>query len=114
MKCRIYYNLQRKCLSVQTKVNGSWKVTKYVDAINLSDVKFKVSQAGRRRVLREKRKNVHAFIEGVEMNERVAQDTMGVFYNPYKYEKFFTGVKYVDKADFVAILGRTVLAVNPQ
>ncbi len=114
MKVRVYFNLHKKLLSVQTKVNGRWKVIKHVFNINLTDVKFKVSEAGRQRVLREKRKNVHAFIEGVEINDQVSQRAQNVTYNPYKYEKFTTGEKYVDKAEYAVIMGRTILAVNPQ
>lgn len=113
---RVYFNLHKKLLSVQAKVNGSWKVIKHVLNINLTDVKFKVSEAGRQRVLREKRKNVHAFIEGVEVDQPINQRAQNVTYNPYKYEKFTitTGEKYVDKAEYVVIIGRTILAVNPQ
>jgi hypothetical protein len=113
MKVRVYFNLHKKLLSVQTKVNGSWKVIKHVFNINLTDVKFKVSEAGRQRVLREKRKNVHAFIEGVEVDQPIDQRAQNVTYNPYKYEKFTTGEKYVDKAEYAVIMGRTILAINP-
>jgi hypothetical protein len=113
MKVRVYFNLHKKLLSVQTKVNGSWKVIKHVFNINLTDVKFKVSEGGRQRVLREKRKNVHAFIEGVEVDQPIDQRAQNVTYNPYKYEKFTTGEKYVDKADYAVIMGRTILALNP-
>jgi hypothetical protein len=85
--------------------------------IALSDVRFTVSEAGRQRVLREKRKNVHAFVEGVEsplygsINRKL---DCKVTYNPYKYEKFTTSEKYVDKAEYARIIGRTILAINPQ
>jgi hypothetical protein len=117
MKVRVYFNLHKKLLSVQTKVNGRWKVVKHVDKIALSDVRFKVSETGRQRVLREKRKNVHAFIEGEESSffDRVDLPLDSkVMYNPYKYEKFTTGEKYVDKAEYAVIMGRTILAINPQ
>jgi len=112
MKVRVYFNLHKKLLSVQTKVNGSWKVIKHVSDINLSDVRFKVSEAGRQRVLREKRKNVHAFIEGMEVDQQINQSAQKVTYNPYKYEKFTNGEKYVDKAEYAVIMGRTILAIN--
>jgi hypothetical protein len=94
-------------------VNGRWKVIKHVDRIDLRDVRFKVSEAGRQRVLREKRKNVHAFIEGEESSFYAYLDSK-VTYNPYKYEKFYNGKKYVDKAEYAVIMGRTILASNPQ
>jgi hypothetical protein len=95
-------------------VNGRWKVIKHTDSISLADVKFKVSEAGRQRVLREKRKNVHAFIEGMEIAELTEQIAQKVTYNPYKYEKFTNGEKYIDKAEYAVIIGRTILAINPQ
>ena len=53
------------------------------------DVKFKVSDAGRKRVLREKKKNVHAYVQGTIGNLHTAQSSAyNVTYNPYKYESF--------------------------
>jgi hypothetical protein len=62
MKVFVYRNLRRGCLSVRdTKTR---RVIAHVDEIFLRDVKFKVSKAGRERVLKEKQKNVHAGVEG--------------------------------------------------
>jgi hypothetical protein len=62
MKHRIYYNLHRKCWSVQEKIPGrGWIVIDHASEIMLEDVSFQVSEAGRQRVIRTKRKNVHAF-----------------------------------------------------
>lgn len=65
-KVEVYYNLHRKCLSVRSRITGPTygKVLAHVDHIVLRDVEFKVSEAGRRRVIREQRKNVHAVIRG--------------------------------------------------
>lgn len=41
------------------------KVIAHADAVMLSDVTFLVSEAGRQRVIREGRKNVHAGVHGV-------------------------------------------------
>jgi hypothetical protein len=64
MKVRVYFNLHKKMLSVQEKINGSWKVVDHVEQIWLGNAKFKVSEVGRQRVIKNKRKNVHAYIEG--------------------------------------------------
>ena len=56
----VYRNLHKKCWSVRQR----GKVKLHTDYICLKDVEFKVSQKGRERVLREQRKNVHAFIKG--------------------------------------------------
>lgn len=65
------------------------RVIKHARSLVLRDCKCKVSKAGRARVLREKRKNVHAGIEGTLVDQvpclRLAEQ---VTYNPYKYETF--------------------------
>lgn len=114
-RVRVYFNLRKKMLSVQEKINGSWKVVDHVEQIWLGDVKFKVSDAGRQRVIKNKRKNVHAFIEGVankSPEKLIPFDSIN--YNPYKLERFHDGQKYVDKAEFVYILGRRVYGINAQ
>lgn len=88
MKVRVYRNLHKRCLSVQAKVNGRWKVIDHVDQITLVDVSFRVSQAGRDRVLREKRKNVHAFVCGTVATFHIALQGRKVSYNPYKADTF--------------------------
>lgn len=67
------------------------RVIAHESLIVLTDAKFKVSEAGRQRVLREKRKNVHAVIEGTWV-EPGSIDMSGpnlvVLYNPYKFSTF--------------------------
>ncbi len=46
------------------KDKSTGRVIGYTESVNLEDVEFKVSEAGRQRLLREKRKNVHAFAIG--------------------------------------------------
>ena len=64
MEIRVYYNLHKRCLSIQEKVNGAWRVARYAEQCIVKNAKFKVSEAGRQRVLKEQRKNVHAAIVG--------------------------------------------------
>jgi hypothetical protein len=112
---RIYFNLHKKMLSVQTKVNGQWKVTAHQAAAFLKNVTFKVSESGRQRVLKEKRKNVHAFVTG-ELIEKLPDH--GKFdsarYNPYELEKFQSNGKYIDKADFAILNGRQLFVNNAE
>lgn len=55
----------------------------------LEDVRPKVSQAGRLRVLREGRKNVHAGLVGnLRSIKRRPFHGQPITYNPYKYETF--------------------------
>lgn len=87
---RVYFNLHKKVFSVQQKnEKGSWIVRGYASDIKLKDAKFKVSQAGRARVLREKRKNVHAFVEGF-VSEASIETPTKISYNPYKFDHFYT------------------------
>ena len=81
--------------------------------VEMSDCAFKVSEAGRQRVLRDKRKNVHAGIVGIvrtigENMDPLSRTAMRreanwvrhgghpaytpITYNPYKFSTFCTAV----------------------
>ena len=86
-KVFVYRNLHKNCFSVKCVKTGL--VIAHVDEIVLENVTFKVSQAGRQRVLREKRKNVHAGVQGTWVkNETAVSLKHSVTYNPYKYDSF--------------------------
>jgi hypothetical protein len=91
----VYYNLHRKCLSMRVK----GVVVDHPHAVVLKNVKFRVQPAGRAKVLKEKRKNVHAFVCGqlVETygptipwhgGKKIFSTDFQVVYNPYKYKTF--------------------------
>ena len=90
MKIRIYFNLHRKLFTVQHMTAKGWRVLRHAAEIHMHFPRFKVSEAGRQRVLREKRKNVHAFIEGIFTAPITvfAEDMEQVTYNPYKTDSF--------------------------
>lgn len=81
----VYFNLHRKCFSVRARDGADrGKVIAHVRGIVLRDVAFKVSEAGRQRVLRERRKNVHATVRGVVTSGGTVRRSMrGVTYNPF-------------------------------
>ena len=55
----------------------------------LFDAQFKVSEKGRQRVLREQKKNVHAYVVGTWVSEFVPRLPIKLAtYNPYKYSSF--------------------------
>ena len=93
-RVRVYRNLHKDCYSLQDAKTR--RVVGYADFVVLTDAKFKVSQAGRNRVLSENQKNVHATVEGTvscvgvkETNpEIITKGSVRVRYNPYKYETF--------------------------
>ena len=65
MLVKAYFNLHKKCWSViACEGEHKGRVIAHCDEMQLTDVNFRVSESGRRRVLREKRKNVHAFVIG--------------------------------------------------
>lgn len=66
MRVFVYYNLRRKLWSVKA-LNGPDKgrVVGHHDYVEVYSPFFKVSEAGRQRVIREGRKNVHAGVVGV-------------------------------------------------
>jgi hypothetical protein len=82
---KVYWNLHRNCYSVQQ--NGL--VVCHADKIELKNVTFKVSEAGRQRVLKERKKNVHAFVTGY-LDEQFADryHDIKIVYNPYEYDSF--------------------------
>ena len=117
-KVDIYFNLHKKTFSVRH--NG--RVIEHTDAIQLRDVKYIVNVSGKRRVRKEKRKNVHAFVRGYICDSAIFRDTTEWWmdspelqirdnssynryeakYNPYKYDSFVIGEndKPIHKSDY--------------
>lgn len=114
MKCDVYYNLHKKCLSVRHR----GKVIKHVISLSMENVKFVVSESGRNRVLKEKRKNVHAVVRGdiieYDSTDVNCDDSWKIIkYDPYKYPKFITeDDRYVNGAKFVRIFDKKILALE--
>lgn len=119
MKVFVYFNLHKGLWSIRAEEGPhKGKVVAHASQLSLSDCTFKVSEAGRQRVLREKRKNVHAGVHG-QLNRAQFENTKiddiafftpknineifrytrevfdkgllkfrKVMYNPYKYDSF--------------------------
>ena len=87
MRVRVYYNLHRKCLSVMDV--RTRRVVDHRKSVVMRDVTFRVSEAGRQRVLRTGQKNVHAFVEGtlVDRGRRFAGRRAS--YNPRLRDCFY-------------------------
>ena len=87
----VYFNLHRKLWSVRA-LDGPRKghVIAHKRGVVLQGVSPRVSQAGRERVLRERKKNVHAGLVGywVPFNTPITEHMVPITYNPYKYESF--------------------------
>ena len=113
-RVEVYWNLHKDCFSVRK--NG--RVVDYLygrDYLTLTDVKFVVQPAGRERVLRERKKNVHAFVRGhvthtCNEDKCLGGDNWGerevnITYNPYREGYFFvreTGMR-IDSADMALL-----------
>ena len=104
MKIRVYFNLHTNTFSVQEKKPNGWRVSRYAEFVCLRDAKFKVSQTGRERVIREGRKNVHAYVEGMLYNPEVmpnTEDLKRVRYNPLTMKYFTHRKTTIHTADYV-------------
>lgn len=97
MKVFVYFNLHRKLFSIKA-LEGPMKgrVVAHRHTVLLNDATFKVSEAGRQRVIREQRKNVHAGVSGTWYGDDVdgkatafiTVNGSAIMYNPYKYSTF--------------------------
>ena len=109
-KVRVYRNLHKKCVSVK---QGNL-VRCHARNVVLSDCKFIVSEAGQKRVREQGKKNVHAFIEGFVINERVGVigkvgdfgwDTC--YYNPYTTDHWVISTlpydEYVETSEYADV-----------
>lgn len=70
------------------------RVIRHSHRLMMADVRFVVREGGRQRVLRENRKNVHAFAVGYIVSSGIGTDRYGrlpvmIGYNPYNDRHFF-------------------------
>lgn len=98
------------------RTEKGWRLWKHVPRIEVFNVVFKVSQAGRERVLREKRKNVHAFIEGdyAGVTGVTGSNLRFVRYNPYLAGHFFDQdtKKPVKESSWAFVNEKGIMALN--
>jgi len=92
MRVEVYWNLHKLTWSVRDKRAG--RVIAHIPCLVLDDCKFVVRQSARLRVLRDRRRSVHAWVEGDldmepgSMSRTLPEPHERVTYNPYKYETF--------------------------
>jgi len=109
----IYRNLHKDCFSVRYK----GKVIAHSTSLLATGVTFSVSQAGRERVLREKKKYVHAYVVCDDW-EQIEPDALNVIdgevkYNPYKNETFEFGGCQIATAPHVLMKDNKVFLAYP-
>jgi len=99
-----YRNLHRACWSLKA-LSGEHKgkVIAHADDLILFGCELKVSEAGRQRVLRERRKNVHAGVVGLisHMDAANHHGKRKLSYNPYKAPSFTVNDEPVGMATHV-------------
>ena len=89
-RIRAYYNLHRKCFSVQDYQSGL--VIEHTYQLFVTNAMFVVRKSGNERVKQEGKKNVHAFVNGIRTKYR--QGMMPDFashkvrYDPYTMDYF--------------------------
>ena len=108
-KVRVYWNLHKKCWSIQDAKSGLVIDHRY--DITLEQAKFVVRKGGQKRVREEGKKNVHAFAIGYLMSskQRSYHDWDRVKYDPYTDNYFMHKGEDHDKwneipRDFVGII----------
>lgn len=86
----VYRNLTRGCWSVRDHATG--RVISYLHHVYLVGATFRVSKAGRARVLSSGHKNVHAGVDGYlvprDPTRPTEQVLLEVTYNPYISDTF--------------------------
>lgn len=103
-RVRAYRNLHKGCLSIQEKTPKGWRVAAHLETLVLDDARFIVKESGRQRVIREKRKNVHAYVEGVLSDRPINEEGLPVFYNPYRFDAFMLeGTAPIHLAELVSL-----------
>lgn len=85
---KVYRNLHNQMFSIVDLATGL--VVAHSRTVRIADAKFVVNESGRRRVIEEQRKNVHAFVVGTFVGTLEAAQRHEAYYNPYKTQTFVT------------------------
>lgn len=107
MRVRVYRNLNKGGISIQSKTEKGWRVSDYCLYVVLKNCKFKVQEGGRQRVLAKRQKNVHAWVEGdlvsTDQTSFMKSDFPVPYYNPYTQDTFTINNVKVSECDGVKI-----------
>ena len=94
---KIYRNLRNKCFSVlkYNEEKKGYRLFAHINRAILTDVDSKVYESGRQKVLKEKQKNVHAFMLAKYYvpipEDRHVLFSEEIYYNPYEQNTFTEG-----------------------
>ena len=98
MKVSVYRNLHNGLISIKSASSGL--VLGHAKSVDIVGADFVVNEAGRQRVLKEKQKNVHAYVKGLLLN------TIG--FKPYKRRSLGPAYGALDTIHKV-----TIVSYNP-
>lgn len=114
---KVYFNLHKRVFSIKDKKTGL--VIAHGNNIQLKNPVFQVLESGRQRVLKEKQKNIHAYVTGEligigELDADVKRQYDRVNYNPYKAGKFVVNQSEQDANSkgysFAVLIDKQILA----
>ena len=93
---QVYRNLHKKCWSIREK----GKRIQHAHSLIMDDCTFHVQPAGHRRVIKELRKNVHAYVKGTRSKGPISRsaELNRVSYNPYR-KNYFVSVEKNEKIE---------------
>lgn len=103
-KVFIYWNLHRQCWSVRACAGRErGRVIAHAQEFQLENVSFKVSEAGRLRVIRERKKNVHAGVVGnISYIKKIDNVTGGSIQQPEVLDRYrYVGYNPYRGPDFI-------------
>jgi hypothetical protein len=116
-KVRTYRNLQTGTMSVLARQRNSkgainWLLAGHTTDLMMKDVKFHVSEGGRQRTIARRRRNVHAWAEGIliAVPAQEIETPIDVAYNPFvtnTFVKRYTSVPIVS-AKYLAVKSNLV------
>lgn len=118
-KVYAFWNLHLNVFSLQANVKDGEKrrnlVLAHGNNIILTDCKFIVRKSGREKVIRDKQKNIHAFVKGeykgsAKPYQFGKNELSEAYYNPYKQDCFTdkkTGEK-LEKASIVLLIDKKI------
>lgn len=110
---RVAKNLHKKQYSLR---QGS-KVVGYATHLTLQNCTFEVNEKTRQRVIRNRQKEVHAFVVGEPVDGvSLPEDAIHISYNPYRSGRFYRkdNGQEIGRADWVFFTPDGVFALGLQ
>tara|TARA_B100000809_G_scaffold265930_1_gene326402 strand:- start:3427 stop:3828 length:402 start_codon:yes stop_codon:yes gene_type:complete len=108
---RIAYNIPtgKVCVRVKWGKSKAWLVCLYVTSVSLENVRFVVNEHERQKVVKRKRRNVHAFAEGILVSASDSEYELNgiqVSYNPFTCGYFYTvpGFNKIELSDLFTLV----------